>query len=215
MKIRTDGTDTARALATTIAALAALVSVGLADGLAQAGASLTLIPEESSLTVSGTSSLHDWSCEAREADLSAELADGASTAEVDGGGFVVSGGTFRVPTAALRCGKGPMDKNLRRALDAEEHPEIVFELTERVEVPDPGDRTVEIPIPGRLEVAGASRRLEVTAAVSADGEGRVRIQGEVAFDMSDFGVEPPTAMLGMLKTDDRVSVHFDLALRRR
>jgi hypothetical protein len=47
--------------------------------------------------------------------------------------------------------------------------------------------------------------------VQADGS--IAVRGSVPLFMSDFGIEPPTAMLGMLKTADQVTVKFELALR--
>ena len=38
------------------------------------------------------------------------------------------------------------------------------------------------------------------------------VQGQVQLLMTDFGIKPPTAMLGMLKTDPKVTVTIETVL---
>jgi hypothetical protein len=38
------------------------------------------------------------------------------------------------------------------------------------------------------------------------------VKGEIQLLMTDFGIAPPKAMLGMLKTDPRVTVKFETVL---
>jgi hypothetical protein len=38
------------------------------------------------------------------------------------------------------------------------------------------------------------------------------VKGEVPLLMTDFGIAPPKAMLGMLKTDPKVTVTFETVL---
>jgi hypothetical protein len=36
--------------------------------------------------------------------------------------------------------------------------------------------------------------------------------GDVTFLMTDYGITPPKAMLGMLKTDPKITVTFEIVL---
>ena len=38
------------------------------------------------------------------------------------------------------------------------------------------------------------------------------VNGELALLMTDYGIKPPTAMIGMLKTDPKVTVTFETVL---
>jgi len=51
----------------------------------------------------------------------------------------------------------------------------------------------------RLTLQG--RRLE---------SGRMHAQGTLPIQMTDFNVEPPTAMLGLIRVRDEITVHFDI-----
>ena len=43
-------------------------------------------------------------------------------------------------------------------------------------------------------------------------DGHVRFTGQHPMLMSDFGMDPPSAMFGQLRTADEVVVHFDLVV---
>jgi hypothetical protein len=45
-------------------------------------------------------------------------------------------------------------------------------------------------------------------------DGRLRAMGSKAIKMTDYNVEPPTAMLGLVKAENELTVHFDLIARR-
>jgi hypothetical protein len=53
----------------------------------------------------------------------------------------------------------------------------------------------------------------VTLALKARlADATVTVTGELQLLMTDFGITPPKAMLGMLKTDPKVTVTFDTVL---
>jgi polyisoprenoid-binding protein YceI len=64
---------------------------------------------------------------------------------------------------------------------------------------------------GRLHIAGVER--EVTLDVTTERkDATLIVQGQVPLQMTDYGIKPPTAMLGMLKTDPKVIVTFETVL---
>ena len=132
------------------------------------------------LRVEGDSSLHKW----------------ISTATVV---RLTSGGTanqeVRIPVSGLRSGEAGMDKNTRAAMKAAEFPDIVFRMTKY----EAGK------LDGELTIAGRTR--PVTLDVELEGR---RVRGAYALKMSDYGIKPPSLMLGAIKVRDAVTVRFDL-----
>jgi len=62
---------------------------------------------------------------------------------------------------------------------------------------------------GTLTIAGVVR--EIGMAVTAVREGSmVRLRGGAPLLMTQFGIKPPTMMMGALRTADQVVVSFDL-----
>ena len=113
-----------------------------------------------------------------------------------------------IPAATLASDKEGLDKNMRKALKVNEHPDITFQLL-RLEPRDgaPGAlRGV-----GVLTIAGVSREVSLALTTTRRDAG-LAVHGEVALLMTDFGITPPKAMLGMLKTDPKVTITFETVL---
>jgi len=67
---------------------------------------------------------------------------------------------------------------------------------------------------GILSVGGSERVLDIPMRVNRPSEDRLAVTGETELKMTDFGVKPPTAMFGMLKTGDMVTVRWTWTLER-
>ncbi len=153
----------------------------------------------SRVTVEGTSTVHDWSCTTTSITGTLDAADGFTG---------LSALTLSIPVNSLDCGNGTMNGKLREALCTST---IRFVLADaRVGSPNGGVFGVEAN--GQLTIKGAARAQRVSAQGRDLGNGRYRFTGSVPLTMSQFGVTPPTAMLGTLRTGDRVTVRFDVTV---
>jgi hypothetical protein len=135
-------------------------------------------------------------------------ADGRRRLDTDDGPSHVE---VQVPVRRFECGKEPMNEDLYEALKAEAHPRISYEMLE-ARLLDRPDTSGWQPIraTGDLTVAGTERLVEIVARGRRLGPERVEIRGEHRIDMTDFGVEPPQALFGLIQVQDRITVHFDL-----
>jgi len=158
---------------------------------------LALAPQ-SRLWIDGDSNLHPWTCQAIGPEARIEI-DGA-TAQI------ARALTLRVRVDALECGNGKMNEKLREALKSEEWPVIEYRLVQAERLGD-GPRLKAI---GELTVAGQTRTVSFLVDVTLKSDGTAGARGNVEINMSDFGVEPPSAMLGLLKTYDRITVSFEI-----
>jgi polyisoprenoid-binding protein YceI len=161
----------------------------------------------SKVSLAGTSNIHAYTATTAAARLvRLELAAGAGDdvlAAVEHPD-VLAAFEIAIPVKTLASNKDGLDKNMQKALKAAEHPDITFKLT-RLEA---GDAAGTMRGTGMLRVAGVERevtlRLKATRTAST-----VTVTGEIALLMTDFGITPPKAMLGMLKTDPKVIVTFE------
>jgi polyisoprenoid-binding protein YceI len=111
-----------------------------------------------------------------------------------------------IPAATLLSGKDGLDKNMHKALKAQEHANITFKLVKLDAAPADCWRAT-----GVLNVAGVDRQITLDLRTERTGD-KLSIQGETQILMTDFGIAPPKAMLGMLKTDPKVTVTFTTVL---
>ena len=162
------------------------------------------------LTLAGTSNIHDYSATTTTIRvtrvqlgtvpagdlLDHALAPGAVQA------FEVA-----IPVKSLGSNKDGLDKNMQKALKADEHPEITFKLLRFENRPAPaGLRAI-----GVLRVAGVDRQVAIDIT-SERKDAALLVKGTLALLMTDFGIAPPKAMMGMLKTDPKVTITFDVAV---
>ena len=111
-----------------------------------------------------------------------------------------------IPAATLASTKEGLDKNMHKALKTQEHPDITFRLA-RVEPAAAGG----VKLVGTLRIAGVEREVSLNATTRRNDSG-LTVKGELQLLMTDYGITPPKAMLGMLKTDPKVTVTFETVL---
>jgi polyisoprenoid-binding protein YceI len=177
-------------------------SVASADGQVAVGTA--------SLRIDGTSNLHDWhasttTVRVTKIELGA-AASGDLWAEALEPG-VVSAFEVAIPAETLKSGEGGLDKNMYKALNIEEHPEITFSLARF----EPGAAPDTLRAVGTVSVAGVQREVAFDITTAAQGAS-LNVKGVVELDMTEYGIKPPRAMLGMLRTGPKVKVSFDVVL---
>lgn len=177
-----------------ILALAALL---IATFNAQAQERIKLQPTAQEFVVKGTSTLHDWHMTSSEGEGFMML--NAATNGVPN----FSGAEIVLSAETLKSGKRGMDKNAYKALDTEEHPSIKFVLSSaQMESATSGKAS------GKLTIAGFTR--DVTFNIEVKGGGNsFTIKGSTDFRLTDFQIDPPTALMGTIKTGDEVTIEFN------
>jgi polyisoprenoid-binding protein YceI len=112
-----------------------------------------------------------------------------------------------IPAATLKSPKEGLDKNMYKALKVEAYPDITFKLL-RFEAKENAAAACAI---GTLTIAGVQREVALDITTKRSGEG-LAVQGRVDLLMTDYGITPPKAMMGMLKTDPKVTITFETVL---
>ncbi|WP_281615549.1 YceI family protein [Flammeovirga sp. SubArs3] len=153
--------------------------------------------ENSSVKIEGTSSLHDWHCDVTEVtgSINANI-DGNTISSIDALDL-----TFVVKS--IKSGKGAMDKNIYSALKEKSNPQITFKMS---------SATISgnvVTAQGKLTIAESTQDVTLTANAAVDGD-QVKFEGKTSFKMSQYSVEPPTAMFGTITTGDEVSIIYDV-----
>jgi polyisoprenoid-binding protein YceI len=97
-----------------------------------------------------------------------------------------------------------------KALRADKHPLIIFKLTTYDLESSPNGGVIVKPA-GTLTVAGVEQPVDLVLDVREAG-GVLQVHGSRDLLMTDFGIKPPTMFMGMLKTNNKVTVKFDLQL---
>ncbi len=173
--------------------------------------SLDLEPS-SKLWVSGTSTVRSWQCRATAFDADIQVTqDNGSPAAILAGDKAVSSVAVTVPTERLDCNNGTMNEHMLKALKAKDFPTITFTLAgyELAKQPD----GVKVTLNGTLTLGGVQKAITMQADARQDGAGALRVTGAHELRMKEYGLKPPTLMLGTMKVNELVKVNFDLLLK--
>jgi hypothetical protein len=202
----------------------ALLSVWVAVGPAGAQAPARGTPlgvtlgAGSALWLEGTSNVHDFVCRTSELEVALTRDSIAPSPSGPTGLYDlirasgVRGVAVRVPVKTLRSEKEGLDKNLRKTMKAEEFPDVRFELGQYTLTPGGApDDSVAIQSQGSLTICGQKRAVTLEARACRDGAG-VWLAGSYALKMSDYGIKPPTMMMGTMRVRDPITVHYRLFL---
>ena len=181
--------------------LAAVVAMG-ATVVAQA----PLAIESGRVTLAGTSNIHAYTATTTKVRVTraklAAAAPGADFWEHALKPGVIEAFEITIPAATLASAKGDIDKNMHKALKVVEHPDITFRLVRF----DGNTRAI-----GMLKIAGVEREVALVITTKRAGA-TLSVQGSLDLLMTDYGITPVKALMGMLKTDPKVTVTFETVL---
>lgn len=168
-----------------------------------------LAVESATVTIAGTSNVHEYTA----STTSVRVTNAKVATQAAGTDFwenALQPGTleaFEIAVAAgtLKSSKEGLDKNMYKALDVKQHPDITFRLV-RLE-PVAGTPGAARAV-GVMRIAGVEREVALDLETARKGA-LFSVQGKIGLLMTDYGIKPPKAMLGMLKTDPKVTVTFE------
>lgn len=187
--------------------LIVIVAFTLLSGLMPQSTTIAYkISPESKVWVEGTSTIHDWTCGATEIKGTVELTFGTDMAPA------VSAAQVTVPIKKMDCDNSTMDRKLQKALKMKDTPNLLFEFesatTQDAAVAD----SFEVATLGYMMIAGQTRRITVTQYLTERVDGTIIFRGSFPVSMKDYGVKPPTALLGTIRTGNEVTVFFKFVL---
>jgi polyisoprenoid-binding protein YceI len=162
------------------------------------------------VTIAGSSNIHEytaWTDTVRVTRVKVAASVNAATFWDD----IVKPGALEgfevaIPAATLTSPKEGLDKNMHKALKVEANRDITFRLA-RLERSAAGALLAA----GTLRIAGVEREVVLPLKLERRDAALV-VKGSLPLLMTDYGIKPPTAMLGMLKTDPKVTVTFETVL---
>lgn len=159
--------------------------------------------QNGSVQIAGTSSLHDWTEKSDKGTAEATFAINNDKI-ID-----LSTLTFTLPSKSLKSEHTMMDNNTYKALNADKNPNITYVATSATVTPVDAT-TYTIQTAGKLTIAGNTRETEVVATGKINADKSITVTGTKKFKMTDYGVKPPTAMFGTIKTGDDLTISYNL-----
>lgn len=155
------------------------------------------------VTINGTSNLHKWN--ERVENLSGK----GDIKQAFDKSISIQTLNIVVPVNSIKSDESGMISKTYKALKGDRFPEITLTLTEPVANIPFGANAYSALAKGRLTIAGVTRSIIIPVKITVDKDDKkIIIDGAQQIKMTDYGIDPPTALLGMLKTGDIVTINF-------
>lgn len=161
-----------------------------------------ILTSSPTLTIQGGSTLHDW-------DMTSNEAKGEGMFVVEGNQLKsIQNLTVSMKAETLKSGTRGLDNNAYKALDTKKHPEIKFSLKELT-----GSGT-NYTAKGDFTIAGVTKAASFPVKVSQSGNS-FTFEGKHETKLTAFSIDPPTALLGTVKTADDITISFKSTFQKQ
>lgn len=121
-------------------------------------------------------------------------------------------GIIRLDVENFDCHNPLMTADLRKTLKAKQYPRLAIRFISINKYPDAGrhDVTRGSVI---IELAGVSKKFEVDYKILPTDRAHVNLEGSRKIHFSDFNISPPRKLGGMIRTNNELSVVFNLRMK--
>ncbi len=169
--------------------------------------SVTFSPA-SKIVIEGRSNVHAWTCATSSFEATATAPDLPATES----GSKLTALSLSIPVKSIDCGHGDMNRNLQKAMHADEHQTVTFRMTS-YEAARKGD-SYDAVLRGTLTINGVDKPVDVRASVTPTASG-AEVVGSTPVKTTDYNVQAVKVMLGTLRTSPDVTITFRLTAVRK
>ncbi len=164
--------------------------------------------DKSATKIEGSSNVHDWVSDATKVSASADL--------LIENNELVSIQSLKVtfPAKGILSTKGSiMDSKTWTALKADAYPNITYELQKVNSITKVGIYS-KLNTTGKLTIAGVSKIVNIDVKAYVITNGNIQFLGEKAMQMTDFKIDPPTALFGTMTTGNDIKIKIDVTMKQ-
>lgn len=171
---------------------------------------LVVLPQ-STLTIVGKTNVNKYQC----AITSYTGTDTLSLKAERGKGAIFKKGMVRLEASGFDCGMKVMTQDFAKTIAADQYPFITIDFISFERVPK-YEKTAEH-FKGKLKITLAMKTVPfgVRCNIVKDEKGSIHLTGSHNFKFSDFDLEPPSRMMGMVKVNENLTVNFHLVLKQQ
>ena len=118
-------------------------------------------------------------------------------------------GWVEAPVKTITTGNGRRDRDVNKSMESDKYPTIRFDLGGVSSAAGTGD-SVPVTLRGRLAIHGVTRDVSLPGYVRREGQ-EIRVRSDFPLNLKDYKIGGLSKMLGMLKMDEHIKVHVDVA----
>lgn len=177
----------------------ALISLILFTGTQVSAQTLKINPKTFSMTIYGTTNVHNFESKVTQATGELVMANSKQ----------VKSFAVEIPVKGIKSKEKLMDTKTYEAFNADKNPKITFKSTDLNSLTVNGN-DLNVSITGNMTLAGVTRKVTLIATGKILKPGVYEFNGSIPLKMTDYKMSPPTAMLGMMKVGDAITLKYDV-----
>ena len=160
-----------------------------------------------SLVINGTSTLHDWT--AKTTALTGNAVFSGKWTGRSKAALKLQSINLVIAVKSIKSSEGGgMDDTMYSALDLKHHALITYELIKAHLLTRPTNATAAAVFntTGALRVAGVTKTVSLVLTATPTPGGGLSITTKIKLKMTLFGVTPPTAMFGVIRSGNAITI---------
>ncbi len=166
--------------------------------------------KESTLVIRGTTNVNEFKCVLDETDDVSSFSNYTLTDS----SILLDNAILAFHVDNFDCGNKAITKDFRKALGSRDFPKIMFEIrriyiTNEERLQEKSTVKSEVSI----TIAGVRKDLRMNLQRFLLEDSQIRYSGEKSLLMSDFEVNPPQALWGVIKARDDIDVSFMIVFK--
>lgn len=159
-----------------------------------------------SLKVSGSTNINDFSCVINAYNRSDTITVGRNSGQP-----VSLTGNIQLNVQDFDCHNSIMTADLRKTLKHKEHPKLMIFFVSMNQYPEAGKQGIKGSV--LIVLAGVSKNFEVDYKLISADKGTITLEGTRKVNFTDFNLTPPRKLGGMIKTNNELTVVFQLRMK--
>ena len=124
--------------------------------------------------------------------------------------------TLKLRTSSLDCDNSKINRDLCEALKSEDYPHIRIDVHDAKVIEGSfatPNADVKLLCSTSITITNVTRKVPLSVRCRKLGGGRYRFFATKELLMTDFGIDPPSALFGLIKVKDAIRINFDLTTK--
>ncbi|HNP19828.1 MAG TPA: YceI family protein [Fulvivirga sp.] len=164
-----------------------------------------VLDRESSFQITGTSNINQFKCKIKQGFHEGKM---AIWSRIEGDKISFKNTSVTINVNQIECANNHITSDLREALKEEEYPTISLEL-----LSISGHYTLEKDVAKTLiTMAGKSKIYNLDYDVKFLNDKSLQIRLKANIQLQDFDITPPTALMGLIKVNDTITIDLNFVI---
>jgi len=164
-----------------------------------------LIEGNSELGIAGSTNVNEFNCNLLFSDINSKV---KALYQKEGNKIKFQDASLHLANECFDCGSRMMNNDFLEMLKTQRYPNIALDLKEIIINPKNPNENIAL-----LNISLAGRSKLYSIWLNVNQSDKINASGCLKLNLSDFNLEPPKKMLGLVVVDDAIEINLDLKIK--